>query len=75
ARVDYAEVVDAETLQPLERVGGADGRTALLALAVFFGSTRLIDNQLLTPTDSRAAAARRAAENASRVCYLNEADL
>jgi pantoate--beta-alanine ligase len=40
ARVDYVELVDAENLRPLETVG-AD---SLLALAVFFGKTRLIDN-------------------------------
>jgi pantoate--beta-alanine ligase len=40
ARVDYVEVVDAETLQPLETVRP----NSLLALAVFFGKTRLIDN-------------------------------
>jgi pantoate--beta-alanine ligase len=40
ARIDYAEVVDAETLQSLEAVTPH----SLLALAVFFGKTRLIDN-------------------------------
>ncbi len=40
ARVDYVEVVDAETLQPIETVRP----NSLLALAVFFGKTRLIDN-------------------------------
>jgi pantoate--beta-alanine ligase len=40
ARVDYVEVVDAETLQPIEMVR----QNSLLALAVFFGKTRLIDN-------------------------------
>ncbi len=46
ARIDYTEVVDAESLVPLERVESP----ALLALAVYFGSTRLIDNTLLTPS-------------------------
>lgn len=41
ARLQYAEVVDAETLQPVERL--APGRY-LAALAAFFGTTRLIDN-------------------------------
>ncbi|HLT47192.1 MAG TPA: pantoate--beta-alanine ligase [Rubricoccaceae bacterium] len=41
ARLQYAEVVDAETLQPVEAL--VPGRY-LAALAVFFGSTRLIDN-------------------------------
>jgi len=40
ARIDYVEVVDAETLQPIEKVGP----DSLLALAVLFGKTRLIDN-------------------------------
>jgi pantoate--beta-alanine ligase len=41
ARVDYVEFVDAGTLVPVERV---HGRT-LLALAVYIGRTRLIDNR------------------------------
>ena len=40
ARIDYVELVDAETLQPLEAVRPK----SLLATAVFFGRTRLIDN-------------------------------
>jgi pantoate--beta-alanine ligase len=40
ARIDYVEVVDAETLQPV----GIVRPSSLLALAVFFGKTRLIDN-------------------------------
>lgn len=40
ARVDYLEVVDGLTMQPIERIGS----TALVALAVYIGSTRLIDN-------------------------------
>jgi pantoate--beta-alanine ligase len=40
ADIDYVELVDAETLQPVEVVGP----NSLLALAVFFGKTRLIDN-------------------------------
>ncbi len=40
ASVDYAEVVDAESLTPLERIHGA----ALLAVAVRIGRARLIDN-------------------------------
>jgi pantoate--beta-alanine ligase len=40
ARIDYVDLVDAETLQPIEAVGP----NSLLALAVFFGKTRLIDN-------------------------------
>ncbi len=40
AQVDYVDLVDAETLQQLETVQP----NSLLALAVFFGKTRLIDN-------------------------------
>jgi pantoate--beta-alanine ligase len=40
ARIDYVAVVDAETLQPIEVVRPR----SLLALAFFFGKTRLIDN-------------------------------
>ena len=40
ARIDYVELVDADTLHPSEVVGPS----SLLALAVFFGETRLIDN-------------------------------
>jgi len=43
ARIDYVEIVDAETLQPIERIE----RPALVAIAVFFGKARLIDNCLL----------------------------
>ena len=40
ARIDYLELVDAETLQPQSRANA----NSLLAAAVFFGKTRLIDN-------------------------------
>ena len=40
ARIDYVELADSETLQPLETVRA----NSLLALAVSFGKTRLIDN-------------------------------
>lgn len=40
ARIDYVELVDAETLQAQETAG----RNSLLAAAIFFGETRLIDN-------------------------------
>ena len=44
ARVDYIELCDARSLQPVQRV--SRGAT-LAAAAVFFGSTRLIDNVLV----------------------------
>jgi len=40
ARVDYAEVVDAKSFQPVERLAGP----VVLPLAVRVGGTRLIDN-------------------------------
>lgn len=45
ARVDYVEVVDTETMESLKVVD----RPALVALAVFIGKTRLIDNAILRP--------------------------
>jgi pantoate--beta-alanine ligase len=44
ARLDYAALVSFDTLQPVQKLRG----TVLAALAVFFGTTRLIDNVLLT---------------------------
>jgi pantoate--beta-alanine ligase len=43
ARIDYVDLVDAGNLQPIEVIGP----NSLLALAVFFGKTRLIDNILI----------------------------
>ena len=40
AKIDYASLVDDETLQPMNRLT----RPALLAVAVYIGTTRLIDN-------------------------------
>jgi len=45
ARVDYAEVVDAETFEPVIRVT----RKSYALLAVYVGRTRLIDNLLIEP--------------------------
>jgi pantoate--beta-alanine ligase len=44
AALDYAAVVDADTLAPVERLTGP----TLLALAVKFGDTRLIDNLVIS---------------------------
>lgn len=43
ARVDYAAIVDDDTLQPIARLE----KPALAAVAVFLGTTRLIDNVTL----------------------------
>lgn len=64
ARVEYVAAVDPETLEPLARLDDHDsrpssftsaaGERALLALAVWIGNTRLIDNRVLTvPAASR----------------------
>jgi pantoate--beta-alanine ligase len=45
ARVDYAEIVDTETFEPLVRVS----RRCYAVLAVYLGKTRLIDNMLIEP--------------------------
>ena len=44
AKVDYVAVVDNETLEPVERIGED---AVLIAVAVRFGNTRLIDNTIL----------------------------
>lgn len=54
ARIDYVSVNDAETLEKLEKI---DDRAALVSLAVFIGSTRLIDNVVLGKTKKHEAAA------------------
>jgi len=45
-RLDYLELRDAESLEPL---AGAVTGPAVMAVAAFVGTTRLIDNQLLHP--------------------------
>ena len=42
-RIDYIEMVDRNTLEPVKKIR----KGTLVALAVFFGRTRLIDNTLL----------------------------
>ncbi|MDZ4198483.1 MAG: pantoate--beta-alanine ligase [Kiritimatiellia bacterium] len=44
-RIDYVELVDEETLEPVETLT----KPVLAALAVFFGDVRLIDNETLVP--------------------------
>jgi pantoate--beta-alanine ligase len=45
ARVDYAEIVDAESFEPVVRVS----KSSYVLLAVFIGKTRLIDNLYIEP--------------------------
>jgi pantoate--beta-alanine ligase len=47
AQIDYVELVDAETLEPVTRLR----RTCLALLAARFGATRLIDNLLIEEND------------------------
>ena len=49
ARVDYLEMVDAQTMQPADRVD----RAVLVAMAVYIGKTRLIDNFSFDPAGAR----------------------
>jgi pantoate--beta-alanine ligase len=51
AVLDYAAVVNANTLHPLTQLYGC----VLIALAVKFGTTRLIDNVVLSLDDKRVA--------------------
>jgi pantoate--beta-alanine ligase len=44
-RIDYLELVDAETLQPVGHIK----RPAVLATALFYGGVRLIDHVTLLP--------------------------
>jgi pantoate--beta-alanine ligase len=47
AQIDYVELVDAETLEPVTRLR----RTCLALVAARFGATRLIDNLLIEESD------------------------
>jgi pantoate--beta-alanine ligase len=54
-RVDYVSVVDAETLEKLDKL---DERPILIAVAAYVGKTRLIDNTLLNKAKKDAATTR-----------------
>ncbi len=45
ARLDYFEIVDPESLEPMAHIS----KSALIAVAAFVGKTRLIDNLVVTP--------------------------
>ena len=51
ARLDYAEAVDDDTLEPVTAIRGR----VLLAVAAYFGKARLIDNVVLEPSARRGA--------------------
>jgi pantoate--beta-alanine ligase len=55
ATIEYISVTDAETLEKLDKL---DERTALIAVAVKFGKTRLIDNIVLNRKPKDAATAQ-----------------
>jgi len=59
ARVDYAEIVDAETFEPVVRVT----RRCYAALAVYLGKTRLIDNMMIEAGGGRVAGGSFRAES------------
>lgn len=44
ARIDYVAVVDYSTLEPIEKI---EDNEVLIAVAVFFGDVRLIDNTII----------------------------
>ena len=52
ARIDYVNVSDAETLEKIDKL---DERPALIAVAVYFGETRLIDNTILNSAKKKDA--------------------
>ena len=54
ARVDYVEMVDAESFEPVSSIGA---RPAYALLAVFIGKTRLIDNLFIEPAAGQNAPA------------------
>ena len=53
ARIDYVNVSDAETLERIDRL---DDRPAVMAVAVYFGKTRLIDNTILNSSKKKDVA-------------------
>ena len=55
ARIDYVSVTDADTLEKLEKL---NDRAVLVAVAVNFGKTRLIDNIVLNRKQKDATAAK-----------------
>jgi pantoate--beta-alanine ligase len=54
-RVDYVSVVDAETLEKLEKL---DERPLLIAVAAYVGKTRLIDNTILNKAKKDSSGAQ-----------------
>jgi pantoate--beta-alanine ligase len=63
-RLDYLDLVDPDTLRPLDR----SHDRALLAIAAWSGSTRLIDNVTIPVAPARAACTRRRRDPCSAPC-------
>jgi pantoate--beta-alanine ligase len=57
ARIDYIGVMDADTMEKLDKL---DDRPVLVALAVHFGKTRLIDNVVLNRKAGKDGSAAKA---------------
>ncbi len=55
AKIDYAEIVDRESLKPVSKIQG----NCLVMLAVFIGRTRLIDNLEINMTDLLGSPGRK----------------
>ena len=64
-RVDYVELVDAETLQPITELA----RPAVLAVAAFVGRTRLIDNVRVGDANAQSALVGQRRRPTSRARY------
>jgi pantoate--beta-alanine ligase len=43
AKIEYLEIIDTETLRPVDKIGAK----AMVAMAVYIGKTRLIDNAVV----------------------------
>lgn len=43
AKIDYVEIVNFDNIQPIDTIEGA----VLIAIAVYIGTTRLIDNRII----------------------------
>ena len=55
ARLDYVSIVDAETLEKLDKI---DERPVLIAVAAYVGKTRLIDNIVVNKAKKDAATSK-----------------
>ena len=57
ARIDYVSITDADTLERLEKL---DERPILVAVAAYFGKTRLIDNTMLNASKKKEGVSTKA---------------